>query len=418
MKVLILPSEQFIPLHEPLAGTFQSDQAKILINAGFDVAVISVQLKFSLLMLIKAIALRCIGIKLPNETGNKKQIELIHLLYRKLFKQDSFIFKEQLNGVSVYRAEGFYVRPPSDKTDFNYWIKAGLYAFKKYLYENGKPDIIHAHNALYGGMLAAAIYNKYNIPYMLTEHSSYYSRKLYHKTLLAHAKRVFENARIATAVSYSLIEDLKQLFPSTVKWELLPNVADPIFERKPLEEKIGQDSFVFLHIANLIPLKRQELLIEAFHNAFEKKEAVVLEFAGEGESFQKLKQMVTLLDEQHRIFFLGRLSKEKVFEKLNEIQVVCLPSMYETFGVSLLEANLRGVPVLATKCGGPNDIVSNENGLLIEVDDTNSLQQALKSIRQQYSSYSAELIRIRAIEKYGSKAFLRKLNNYYNQLLN
>jgi len=418
MKILILSSEQFIPVHEPLAGTFQYDQSRILINAGYDVAVISVQLKFSLPMLLKAISCRFVGKKIENDTGKETMAGLFKLLYQKMFQPASFIIKEQISGINVYRAEGFYMTRPSDKKDYRYWLKAGMIGFEQYINDNGKPDILHAHNALYAGILAATIKTKYGIPFMLTEHSSYYSRKLYNENLLPKAQYVFEQAQVATTVSPFLAGCLQQMFSTAVQWKVLPNVAEPVFEEIPLLEKKRNDSFVFLHIANLIPLKRQALLIQAFHEAFEKNESVRLEFAGEGETLNELKQLVSSLDENKRISFLGLLSKEKIFEKLNEVQVVCLPSQYETFGVSLLEAILRGVPIIATSCGGPNEIVTPENGLLVNVDDKIALQHSLKKIKEEYSTYSATIIRNQAIEKYGAKKFLQKLNNYYSQLLN
>ena len=418
MKILILPSEQFIPAHEPLAGTFQNDQAKVLIKAGHKVSVISVQLKYSLPMIAKAIIFRFIGKRPANATKHLKFSELLSLGWQKIFYPEKFIKKEYLNDLEIYRAEGFYMKAPSPRSDYKYWIKAGMIAFDRYIKENGRPEIIHAHNALYAGLLAERIFESYQIPYMITEHSSYFSRNLYDSSLLPKAKSVFEKARIATAVSPFLIKCLEDIFPAVTKWQLLPNVADPAFEEKPLQKNSNTERFIFLHIANLIPLKQQSLLIEAFHEAFNTDENVQLEFAGEGESFSHLQQMINYLGEKGRIHLLGRLSKEAIFEKLNNVQVVCLPSEYETFGVSLLEAILRGVPVIASRCGGPDDIISEENGILFTVNDKNGLKQALHTIKNKYPQYNSESIKRAAIQKFGSASFLNKLENYYRQMYN
>lgn len=418
MKILILPSEQFIPAHEPLAGTFQHDQARILINAGHDVSVISVGLKFSLPMIAKAMLYRMAGKKLPNATQEKTFTGLFILAWDKIQKPEKFITKEHINGINVYRAEGFYLTAPSVSTDHRYWVAAGLKAFEKYLEEHGKPDIVHAHNALYAGLLASAIKRKYNVPYILTEHSSYYSRKLYATVLLPEAEKVFCNAAVLTAVSPFLIECLREIFPSTLNWQVLPNVAAPLFEETSLISKKSSGSFRFLHIANLIPLKRQALLIECFHDAFPENEHVQLAFAGEGESLEDLNRLVISLRESNRISFLGRLTKMQVLEELNGTNVVCLPSAYETFGVSLLEALLQGVPVIASNCGGPGELVSKQNGLLVDVDDKTALTKALQDIQKNYVDYDQPEIRRRAILKFGSRAFLEKLDHFYSQLVN
>lgn len=418
MNILLIPSEQFIPAHEPLAGTFQNDQAKILVNAGYEVGVISVQLKFSLPMIVKAILFRMAGKKPANATREQSFAGLFRLGFNKLFKPHLFVKKESANGIPVYRAEGFYLKAPDPANDYHYWIKAGLQGFELYLKDNGRPDVIHAHNAINAGILALAIKKKYGIPYMLTEHSSYYSRNLYDAALLPKAKKVFEEAAVATAVSPFLAACLNDIFPSAVQWQVLPNVAEPLFEKRNLVNKPDSGLFTFLHIANLIPLKRQALLIEAFHEAFDKKDKVTLEFAGEGESLDELQKLVQKLGENDRIKFHGLLSKEDIFKKLDEVQVVCLPSSYETFGVAVLEAIIRGVPVVASRCGGPDQMVNSNNGLLVNVDDKAGLKAALVNIKNNYTQYDATVIRKEAIEKYGSGSFLKKLDSYYRQIMN
>jgi len=55
-------------------------------------------------------------------------------------------------------------------------VKSGLRMFKRYLQEQGPPDVIHAHNISYGGYLATLIRKKWHIPVVLTEHSTRFLR--------------------------------------------------------------------------------------------------------------------------------------------------------------------------------------------------------------------------------------------------
>ena len=56
------------------------------------------------------------------------------------------------------------------------------------------------------------------------------------------------------------------------------------------------------------------------------------------------------------------------------------PSRYETFGIVLVEALSTGRPVIATRCGGPNDIVRSEDGTLVDVDDATGLAEAMRDM--------------------------------------
>lgn len=407
LKILLLPSEEFIPFNEPLAGIFQYDQACILRDAGYRVSVISVRLCFSLPMILKAIFFRLTGRKLNNQTKEFSVGSLLTLLYRKIFKPYEFVTRERTEGIEVYRSEGFYVLPPSPKRDYRYWVKAGMVAFDNYLKDHGKPDVIHAHNSFYGGLLGLEIKNKYGYPFLLTEHSSYFSRGLYHSKLFPKALAVFKNAKVSLAVSFFLANELKRFFPDT-NFRVLANVVDPIFGEVELPDRKEENPFRFIHIGNLITIKRQTLLIEAFCEAFRKEENIILELAGEGEDEEKLRRLIAEKNMKNRIVLLGRLNKKEVLRKLDESHVLCLPSSIETFGVVLLEAIFRGVPVIATDCGGPADVVTPENGILVEKDNCTALKKALQAIKQNYHNYNPVIIRAQAMEKFGPETFLNR----------
>lgn len=409
MKILILPSEEFVPEYAPLAGIFQYDQACILRNAGHEVSVISVRFRFSLPMIVKAILLRCGGRRVKNETGNYSFTGLIKLLYKKICRPARFVTRELKDGIQILRTEAFYLLPPSPNRDYRYWVKAGMNAYKIYVREKGVPDVIYSHNALYAGLLAMTIMRKFGKPFLLQEHSSYYSRNLYDKSLLPKAGKVFEESEAAFAVSHFLADELQKKF-SGVEIGVLPDVVDPIFESTPLPD-LKLNGFRFLHIGNLISIKRQSDLIQAFAEVFRDENDVCLELAGEGEDREKLQQQINALKMEKRILLAGRLSKDEILRRIDRSHVVCLVSSIETFGVSLLEAIFRGVPVIAADCGGPADFVGDHNGILIPKNNAEALKKALTEIKKNYNHFSREFIRGRAMEDFGSDAFLQRFED-------
>ena len=90
-------------------------------------------------------------------------------------------------------------------------LSLGKQMFKKYITYNGKPDIVHVHSFLIGE-LALWIKENYKIPYVITEHSTGFSRKIYSQKTVNFAKKVFENSKACIAVSKPFCKVMTNLF--------------------------------------------------------------------------------------------------------------------------------------------------------------------------------------------------------------
>ncbi|MDO8444123.1 MAG: glycosyltransferase family 4 protein [bacterium] len=132
-------------------------------------------------------------------------------------------------------------------------------------------------------------------------------------------------------------------------------------------------------IGNLNSQKGQTYLIEAMKKVIEKFPLAVLEIIGEGELRESLKSKVESLKLERHVTLLGK--KENVENYLRRWDVFVLPSIAETFGISILEAMLSGVPVVATRVGGIVDIVENKkSGWLVPSRNAEALAQTIIEI--------------------------------------
>lgn len=414
MHILIIPSEEFVPGDRPMLGIFQFDQAKILHAAGYKVGVVSVSLEYSLPMLVKALLSRSVFRKRNNKTDALSFFQLLKLMLRKLLLRGSFVVHDRSFEFPVYRVEGFYLLPPNQNSDWQWWVDAGMRAVKKYIKDNGRPDVVHAHMAVSAGILAEKIKKKTQVPFWMIEHSSLFARGLYHPSLLPMANHAYKNADKVFTVSNFLGHGLKEIF-SNFSYELLPNTVDPVIETKSLAETKYQE-FTILTIGSLIPLKRHSLLVEAFHKAFGAEERVRLHIIGEGEERHNLIAQISKLNEQGRIKLMGQLSKEEILAELDCAHVLCHQSDYETFGVAVLEALFRGLPVVSTRCGGPEEVVPEFAGIFVAKDHVGELSSALQKVRSEYDAYCAQTIRRYAIEHYGANAFLKRVETHLRKL--
>jgi len=94
-----------------------------------------------------------------------------------------------------------------------------------------------------------------------------------------------------------------------------------------------------------------------------------------------------------------------------------LPSRAENFGVVLIEALTTGLPLISTRCGGPEDIVTPDVGLLLEPEDEPALGDALVTMRATASSYDRDHLRAIAVARYGYASVGAKLRDFYRATL-
>jgi glycosyltransferase involved in cell wall biosynthesis len=101
-----------------------------------------------------------------------------------------------------------------------------------------------------------------------------------------------------------------------------------------------------------------------------------------------------------RVTFAGQKPQEEVAGMMAESAVVVLPSRAESFGAVLVEALACGTPVVATRCGGPEDIVSPHVGRLVPVGDAAALASALADVLADPTLRDRAALRRYAVERF------------------
>ncbi len=136
-----------------------------------------------------------------------------------------------------------------------------------------------------------------------------------------------------------------------------------------------------------------------------------LTIIGDGPDRAMLTGLAEELDLADRITFLGRLPNTGVIDHMAHTWAVVINSRVETFSVVTGEALAQGKPVIATRCGGPQGFVTEENGILIPVGDTDALAAAMYTLMEQATKYDPERIRAsvnaRSSPEAVGQAFLR-----------
>jgi glycosyltransferase involved in cell wall biosynthesis len=205
-----------------------------------------------------------------------------------------------------------------------------------------------------------------------------------------------------------------------IPWQRMPNVVNSAFTAADIRVPDAEEDraeFRFLSIGALLPWKNHADLLRAFAIAFKDRGDVRLRIGGKGPLRQRLEHLSRELEIQDQVAFLGELSREKVLEEIRECDAFVLPSNFETFSVVLIESLAMGKPVVATDCGGPREIVNDDNGLLVPVGDVDLLAEAMQSMIEQRHLYPPISLRQACIAEYGEQAIIPRHLAVYESVL-
>lgn len=286
--------------------------------------------------------------------------------------------------------------------------------YTRILKEFGKPDVLHAHFTDLG-YVAVSLKQKINVPLVITEHSSAIIQSKLNKKVFETAKKAYGSADAVLAVSPSLVKVIEDRFK--IKLRYIPNIVDvKIFDYEPIK-RTKDGAFRFISVGNLIFSKRIDLIIKAFKKVFNSVPNVNLVIFGEGVERLSIEKLIREYGLQNRIKLMGTQPRAIIAEELKCSDCFVLPSRFETFGVAYVEALATGVPVIATKCGGPECFVHGRNGLLISVDDVDELARAMKYMYKNNKFYNKDKISAEIKEKFSSKSIVEELLKVYKEIL-
>ena len=282
--------------------------------------------------------------------------------------------------------------------------------------KQGKPDLVFIHSSLFAGASLALYLHEQSIPYMVSEHLKEFiiadGWTAFQKVCI---KNSYNYASRIIATSAALKNNIQSEFNiSDEKIVLIPNPAD--VKSFSLRTENIEGPFTFIAIALLRREKRLDILINAFAKLIKNTPDTVLTIVGDGPEKDNLDLLSRKLNISKRVNFTGYQRKPAVAEMLRHHHVLVLSSEVETFGVALVEAMTAGLPVIATRCGGPESIVSLETGILVKRNDSVKLAKAMQKIIDNYSTYDPNKIRQIALEEYGDKAYVAHIADTINSI--
>ncbi|MHB1454856.1 MAG: glycosyltransferase [Saccharofermentanales bacterium] len=323
-------------------------------------------------------------------------------------------------GISVRNSDGVIVYtisipvenfPAATKSRIT--ISALRILYNRILKDKGKPDLMHAHFADMANA-AASLKTEIGLPLVVTEHTAAVLKQDIDLTVYDKAVYAYSKSDILIAVSPSLRQAIKAKFGIDAIY--IPDMVDSdLFcyeERSIPKDRI----FRFVSVGNLVQSTRMDLLINAYAQIFAGNPNVSLNIFGDGPDRDALANAISGMGLQDSIKLMGQQSREDTAASLKDCDCFVLAYQPENFGLAFVEALFCGVPVIASRSGGPEVFVNSGNGLLVPVNDLDRLAAAMDFMYKNSNNYNHKKISDDALVQFSPEYVAARLTDVYTRI--
>lgn len=285
-------------------------------------------------------------------------------------------------------------------------------------------DLIHAHNVFPEGVASVIAFNE-KLPVIITAHGSdvcYFALKPHLKPGIIRASN---SARKIICVSSYLAQNLKKL-GVTAKTVVIPNGIDTVFytpcDKTSASVYLGLDSRRprILYAGNFVPHKGVEYLIMAMPAVLEKFprcELVLLGAKPGTADNSPYRDLIETLKIGHVVKIVERMPHAQIPPWMHASDLLALPSITEGFGIVAAEALACGKPVVATKPGGPEDIIEEGMGFLVPKKDSGALAQAILEVLDGDSILDSKILAESARSRFSYDKVTEKIIEVYRDVI-
>jgi glycosyltransferase involved in cell wall biosynthesis len=297
------------------------------------------------------------------------------------------------------------------------WNKLLRKTIKRYVKENGKPGIVHVHVPMKAGLIARWIKRKYGASYVVSEQSAHYKMGshddfldkniIYRKEMT----RVYREATAITNVSEAVGNTIKELF-NLRKVQTINNTDDTsLFNYEDSDNK----AFRFIHVSTLTESQKNVTgILSAIKKLSNKRQD--FEFIIVGPANKEFRELVKTSGIENFVILTGEISYADVSKQMKQASSLVLFSRYENLPCVIVEALCCGLPVIATDVGGIKELISENNGVLVQSENENELTESMDHMINGYNNYDRKQISTNAREKFSYSTIGKQFNTLYREI--
>ena len=331
--------------------------------------------------------------------------ELANYLHKKKYKVTVFVKKH--GGIDkLYDTKRIPYKikliPGRDWAFFKKWYI--MFSLFGYLKNNKKPIIISTNWELSQGLIIYKTFLKFSLVTILhgLEVTRLKSKK--YKKRVKSFKKTLKYSDLIISVSNYTKAKAKSIINLNLEIHVIPNFVNmetfqPVDRKNFLNDYgLSNDDIILLSLSRLVRRKGHHIIIESLKDLTKNHSNIKYLIAGTGDKNyeQELREYVEKLNLQKNINFLGYVNEQKkkiIYNMCDVFLMTSLPTDHEGnsegFGITFLEANACGKPVIGTNVGGIPDVIKDgNNGFLIEPNNPRELQKTIEKIINDKNYYN------------------------------
>ncbi len=289
----------------------------------------------------------------------------------------------------------------------------------------GRPvDLVHAHTGFPDGEMAAAAARRLGVPFVVTEHASRTAALLRDPDVRRRYAAVLGAAARILVVSGALGAEIRAALPELAgildeRLAVVPNaVPVELFRAAPRRERRAGE---LLYVGTRKPDKGIATLLEAFSLARARRPDLTLRLVGQsptpGDEAAWLARAAGL-GVTDAVSFEPATDRAGVAAAMARADLFVHASRHETFGVVLAEALASGLPVVATRSGGGEEILGPDpavRGALVDVDDAVVMADAILATLARRDELDPLVLRADAQARFGAEGIAARLRGIYEE---
>ena len=310
-----------------------------------------------------------------------------------------------------------YLRPPRRMLERSVSFPLLLRAVRRALRNEdlASYDLIHAHFSSPSGTIARILSRESGKPYVVTEHSSRFDLTFEQGVdvpeVLVDAKRII-------CVSPGIKHSIESVAGSELlNLSIIPNPIDTSEFKPSVSAETHTGPLRLLFVGHLLPRKGVDVLLSALGRITNEGTDAELVVIGTGLEMDRLRKQAASLGLDSRVHFLGARPHEEMASYYSESDVVVLSSYAESFGVVVVEALASGKPVVATRSGGPEHIIDDTVGVLVETGDSDGLADAILNVADRLDTFVPEKLAGFVRNRYSMKYVGGQISTVYSETI-
>lgn len=342
--------------------------------------------------------------------------DMLYIDRQRLSKPFKYLFMkkrvvEQEENYKVYKTKMLNLRPIGFDIQMSSYVRVFKSALKRYIKENGKPDIIHAMVSVPAGYAACVASREFDIPVLVTEHGGNLERLYKDEPYKKYGEYVLKNATLSTVSGY--MKDIALKY--TDYCSVIPNqVNTELFKNDKIRTIDG--TFELISVCALREGKNLDDAFKAIKILIDAGMDIHYTILGDGFLEDFYKDACDKVGVSEHVSFLGRKTKTEIAKYLEESHALIISSELESFAIPGVEALASGIPVITTDCLGPVEFVDEKCGEIAKVRNPEDIARAIKKVYDNYQKYDRRHMR-EVADRYSEASVICLAKTEYDRIL-